>query len=56
MFARAAKRGEIGNEVDPDDLAEHFAAGFYFRRLMTHAPIDERFIERQISSVMRAAG
>ncbi len=55
VFRRAAARGEISRDADPGELAELFAAGFFFRKLMSHAPIDEAFVERQIARVVRTA-
>ncbi len=55
VFERAAARGEIDRGVDPGTLAEQFAAGFFFRRLISHGPLDEGFVEHQIAAVVRAA-
>jgi len=55
-FERAMDRGEIAANVQPGDLAEQFAAGFFYRRLLRHGPLDDAFIERQIGAVHRIAG
>lgn len=54
-FTRAADRGEISGGVDVRELAEAFAAGFFFRRLMTHGPLDDALIERQVRTAVAAA-
>ncbi len=55
IFLRAADRGEIQPGHDPHRLAELFVSGFFFRFLMTRAPMDETFVESQIASVTAAA-
>lgn len=55
IFERAIERGEVGDHHDPGDLAELFASGFFFRHLMTRAPLDQEFIERQVATVLAAA-
>ena len=55
IFERAAERGEIVADRDPRRLAEFFASGFFFRFLMTRAPIDEPFIRSQIDAVITLA-
>lgn len=55
VFRRAAARGEIDPAHDPAHLAEQFAAGFFFRRLLVQAPLDEAFVERQIRAARSGA-
>lgn len=55
IFERAAVRGELTTERDPGELAEFFAARFFFRFLMTRAPIDDAFIDSQIDAVLTLA-
>ena len=55
VFERAAARGEISDRWDPGELAELFAAPFFFRRLISHAPIDEAFVERQVRLIAAVA-
>lgn len=52
IFERAAARGEIATGHDPHHLAELFAAGFFFRFLMTRAPIGETFVDDQINAII----
>jgi AcrR family transcriptional regulator len=52
-FERAIARGDISGDHPPGELAEQFAAPFYFRHLMVRQPIDRSFIERQITMIER---
>ena len=53
VFSEAMQRGEIDEDLDPDSLAELWAAPFFLRRLMSHRPLDDVFIEHQIALVLR---
>ena len=55
IFARARERGEIGPGVDPQRLAEYFAAPLFFRFLMSHQPIDDEFIDSHVAMVVAMA-
>jgi AcrR family transcriptional regulator len=55
IFERAVERDEIIAGRDPKHLAELFASGFFFRFLMTRAPIDDAFIDAQIEAVIALA-
>jgi len=55
IFERAAVRGELSSDRLPGELAEFFAARFFFRFLMTRSPIDDDFIDSQIRAVLTLA-
>lgn len=55
VFDRAIARGELGDHADSMDLAEAFAAPFFFRRLLAHLPMDDALVERQIRLVRALA-
>lgn len=55
IFERAAERGELSSGRHPGELAEFFAARFFFRFLMTRSPIDDAFIDSQIQAVLTLA-
>ena len=55
IFKRAVERNEIVAGRDPNHLAELFTSGFFFRFLMTRAPIDDAFIDAQIEAVIALA-
>lgn len=55
IFVRAASRGELTSGRDPRQLAELFAARFFFRFLMTRAPIDDGFVDDQIDAIVTLA-
>ncbi len=55
IFNRAAARGEISEGHDPGHLAELFAAGFFFRFLMTRVPIDDAFVDAQVAAITALA-
>lgn len=55
IFERARDRGELAAGRQPRELAEFLASGFFFRFLMTRAPIDASFVDRQIAAVLTLA-
>jgi len=52
VFERAVARGELPADSDPDLLIDLLIAPFYFRRLITHDPIDDAFIEAVVASLL----
>ena len=55
IFERAAARGEIASDRRAPQLAELFGSGFFFRFLMTRAPIDAEFIDTHVAAVIAVA-
>lgn len=52
VFQRAICRGEIDETFDTAQLAELFASGFFFRHLMGFEPLDDDFVETQVTFVL----
>ena len=52
VFERAVKRGELPPDSDADLLIDLLISPFYLRRLITHDPIDDAFVEAVVSSVL----
>src|SRR4051794_10460187 len=53
FFERAVARGEIAAPVDATLASELLIAPLYFRLLVSHAPIDDVFLERLIDLLLR---
>jgi AcrR family transcriptional regulator len=54
IFDRAVERGEIP-ERDAghlDSALERFVAPFFFRRFMSHAPLDDAFVTAQVDATL----
>jgi AcrR family transcriptional regulator len=49
---RASARGEIGDNVDVDLTVDLLAAPFYYRSLVTGAPIDDRYAGAVLDAVL----
>lgn len=56
LLERAVTRGEIDGDQDLAGALERFIGPFFFRRVMTHQPIDDEFIERQLRAVTAELG
>jgi hypothetical protein len=52
VFQRAVARGELPADTDADLLIDLLLAPFYLRRLITHDPIDDAFVEAVVASVL----
>lgn len=50
---QAIQRGEVRNDIDKDMIFDQLFGTFYYRLLVVHKPIDDAYIERIVSSVMR---
>lgn len=48
ILRRGCDRGELPADVDLDVLADVLIGPFIYRRLLTHAPLDEPFVDRLI--------
>jgi hypothetical protein len=48
ILGRAVERGELPADTDLDVLADVLIGPFIYRRLLTHAPLDEDFVDRLI--------
>ena len=49
---RGIARGEVDAAADVDALAEHFAARFFYRHLMSGAPLDDAFVDSQVALII----
>jgi AcrR family transcriptional regulator len=54
VIARAAERGEVAREVDPDLLIELLIGPIYLRLLVTLEPFDDAYADRVVEMVLRA--
>ena len=54
--ARAKQRGELSDDVDAGHLVEALAGAIVYRHLMTHEPIDDRYVERHVDRILTAFG
>ncbi len=54
VFLRAVARNEIHPLDDPGEVAEAFAAPFFFRALMTGEPLDHAFVDRHVDRIVAA--
>ncbi len=53
IFERAIARGEVSPSEDVDELTTLFAAPFFYRRLLSHQPLDEAFVDRHVAATLR---
>lgn len=53
IFERGQKRGEIRHSADIDFAVDTVSSAVWFRLLLGHAPLDERFIKRLVVQVLR---
>jgi AcrR family transcriptional regulator len=52
ILRRGVERGELPADVDLDVLADVLIGPFVYRRLLTHGPLDEPFVERLLALVV----
>lgn len=51
LIQRSVDRGEVDADADITAALERFIGPFFLRHLMTHDPIDDVFVERQIAAL-----
>lgn len=51
ILGRAVQRGELAVDTDIDVLIDAIVGAFMYRRLLSHAPLDDDFIERLLRTV-----
>ncbi|WP_263577611.1 TetR/AcrR family transcriptional regulator [Actinotalea sp. M2MS4P-6] len=60
VVQRARDRGEVGDDVDLDDLLDALAGPLFHRRYVTGRPLDdrtaERVVDRVVAGLMRPTG
>jgi AcrR family transcriptional regulator len=49
ILGRGLDRGELPEDTDLDVLADVLIGPFVYRRLLTHAPLDETFVDRLLA-------
>ncbi|MGH4029401.1 TetR-like C-terminal domain-containing protein [Actinomycetota bacterium Odt1-20B] len=55
IVVRAAERGEVPADTDPDEVIEAMGAPFYYRILILRGPIDDRLVQLSAEAAYRAA-
>ena len=53
---RAKQRGELPTDVDASHLVDALAGAIIYRRLMTHEPIDQSYVEHHVDRILDAFG
>ncbi|GAA1719745.1 TetR/AcrR family transcriptional regulator [Fodinicola feengrottensis] len=53
---RAIARGELDAAADPDLIASLLLGPLFYRRLISHQPINNAFLSQLVSAVLAAAG
>lgn len=56
VFSAARERGEIGDGLDAERLAEVFVSPFFFRKLVSQQPLDAALVDAQVRLVMDLLG
>ena len=51
LVQRAVDRDDVRADADVTGALERFISPFFLRHLMTHEPIDDAFVERQIEAI-----
>jgi AcrR family transcriptional regulator len=54
ILGRGLDRGELPDDTDLDVLADVLIGPFIYRRLLTHAPLDETFVDRLLGVALRS--
>jgi AcrR family transcriptional regulator len=52
ILGRAVQRGELAAETDLDIIIDALLGAFVYRRLLSHAPLDDAFVTRLLDTVM----
>ena len=55
IVERAIARGELDADTDVEVLLDLLIAPFMYRRLLSRAPLDERFVDRLVRTVLASA-
>ena len=56
IIERGKRRGELPSTVDAAHLVETLAGAIIYRRLMTHEPVDQAYVEQHVDRMLRAFG
>jgi AcrR family transcriptional regulator len=52
IFGRAMQRGELAADTDLDTIIDALIGAFMYRRLLSHAPLDDAFVTRLLHAVL----
>jgi AcrR family transcriptional regulator len=52
VLGRGVQRGELAADADLDTMIDALIGAFMYRRLLSHAPLDEAFVTRLLSTVL----
>lgn len=52
ILGRAAQRGELAADTDLDTIIDALIGAFMYRRLLSHAPIDDAFVTLLLRTVL----
>ena len=53
IVERGKQRGELPSELDSGHLVDVLAGAIVYRRFISHEPIDARYVERHVDTVLR---
>ena len=54
ILGRGVQRGELAADADLDTIIDALIGAFMYRRLLSHAPLDDAFVTRLLSTVLPA--
>ena len=54
VIDRAKQRGELPTDVDAAHLVDALAGAIIYRRLMTHEPVDQTYVEHHVDRILDA--
>ena len=52
ILGRGVERGELSDNADLDTVIDTLIGAFMYRRLLTHAPLDDAFVARLLHTVL----
>lgn len=52
ILGRAVQRGELAADADLDTIIDALIGAFMYRRLLSHAPLDDAFVTRLLVTVL----
>ena len=53
-LARAARRGELALEADPQLVLDLLVAPLFYRAFVSREPLDDRYVDALVDAVLRA--
>lgn len=56
ILGRAIQRGELAAATDLDTIIDALIGAFMYRRLLSHAPLDDAFVTRLLRTVLPSVG